>query len=75
MEGTRGTAGPGPRHRRNRKAGLQGTRAAVPVGGGARPDNEPTHRSKVAVRMAEAGGTDTTASRISHVIPPQYEST
>ena len=25
----------GPRHRRNRKAGLQGTRAAVPVGGGA----------------------------------------
>ena len=59
----------GPRHRRNRKAGLQGTRAAVPVGGGAWPDNEPTHRSKVAVRMAEAGGTDTTASRISHVIP------
>ena len=65
----------GPRHRRNRKAGLQGTRAAVPVGGGAWPDNEPTHRSKVAVRMAEAGGADTTASRISHVIPPQHEST
>ena len=61
-----------PRHRRDRKAGL---RAAVPVGGGAWPDNEPTHRSKVAVRMAEAGGTHTTASRISHAIPPQHEST
>ena len=46
----------GPRHRRNRKAGLQGTRAAVPVGGGAWPDNEPTRRSKLAVRMAEVGG-------------------
>ena len=46
----------GPRHRRNRKAGLRGTRAAVPVGGGAWPDNEPTRRSKLAARTAEVGG-------------------
>ena len=49
--------------RRDRRA-----RAATPVGGRARPDNEPTRRSKLAARMAEAGGTDTTASQISHVI-------
>ena len=39
-----------PRHRRDRKAELRGTRAAVPVGGGAWPDNEPTRRSKLAGR-------------------------
>ena len=42
---------------------------------GAWPDNEPTRRSKLAARTAEVGGADTTASRISHVIPPQHEST
>ena len=41
------------RHRRDRKAGL---RAAVPVGGGAWPDNEPKRRSKLAARTAEVGG-------------------
>ena len=45
-----------PQHRRDRKAGLRGTWAAVPVGGGARPDNEPTRRSKLAARTAEVGG-------------------
>ena len=64
-----------PQHRRDRKAGLRGTWAAVPVGGGARPDNEPTRRSKLAARAAEVGGADTTASQISHAIPPQHEST
>ena len=54
-----------PRHRRDRKAGL---RAVVPVGGGAWPDNEPKRRSKLTARTAEAGGTHTTASQISHVI-------
>ena len=39
-----------PRHRRDRKAELRGTRAAVPVGGGAWPDNEPKRRSKLAGR-------------------------
>ncbi len=39
------------------------------------PDNEPKRRSKLAARTAEAGGTDTTASQISHAIPPQHEST
>ena len=62
-----------PRRRRDRKAGLRGTRATVPVSGG--PDNEPTRRSKLAARTAEAGGTDTTTSQISHAIPPQHEST
>ena len=42
--------------------------ATAPVGGGAWPGFETAHRSKLAVRMAEAGGTDTTASQISHVI-------
>ena len=51
--------------------------AAVPAGGSgawprcpwaAGPDNEPKRRSKLAARTAEAGGTDTTASQISHVI-------
>ena len=60
------------RHRRDRKAGL---RAVVPVGGGAWPDNEPTRRSKLAARTAEVGGADTTASQISHAIPPQHEAT
>ena len=35
-----------------RSAGLRGTRAAVPVGGEAWPDNEPTRRSKLAARTA-----------------------
>ena len=61
-----------PRHQRDRKAGLW---AAVRVGGGAWPDNEPTRRSKRAARTAEVGGADTTASQISHAIPPQHEST
>ena len=55
-------------HRRGRGAWLRGARAAVRVGGGAWPDNEPKRRSKLAARTAEAGGTDTTASQISHVI-------
>ena len=55
VEGTGGTAGPGPRH---------------PWAAG--PDNEPTRRSKLAVRMAEAGGTETIASQISHVIYRGY---
>ena len=42
--------------------------AAAPVGGGTWLDNEPTRRSKRVVRTAEAGGTHTTASQISHVI-------
>ena len=41
-----------PRHRRDRKAGLRGTWAAVRVGGGAWLDNEPKRRSKVAARTA-----------------------
>ena len=83
MEGTGGTAGPG--------RGTGGTagpgRGAGEIGRpgcGARgprcpwaagPDNDPTRRSKLAARTAEAGGTDTTASQISHAIPPQHEST
>ena len=56
------------------------TQIPQPIGGrreacGAWPDNEPTRRSKLAARMAEAGGTDTTVSQISHAIPPQHEST
>ena len=39
------------------------------------PGNESTRRSKLAARMAEVGGADTTASQISHAIPPQHEST
>ena len=39
------------------------------------PGFELTRRSKLAARTAEAGGADTTASRISHAIPPQHEST
>ena len=50
-------------HRRDRRA-----RAAVRVGGGTWLDNEPTRRSKRVARTAEAGGTHTTASQISHVI-------
>ena len=53
---------------RHRRGGHQRDR-------GAWPDNEPTHRSKLAARTAEAGGTHTTASQISHAIPPQHEST
>lgn len=34
-----------------------------------------SQRGRLAVRTAEAGGTDTTASQISHAIPPQHEST
>ena len=63
VEGTRGTAGPG--------CGARGPRNPWAAG----PDNEPTRRSKLAARTAEVGGADTTASRISHVIPPQHEST
>ena len=57
--------------------GTRGRRrlAAAPVGGRAWPDNDPTRRSKLAARTAEAGGTDTTARYISHAIPPRYEST
>ena len=52
------------------------TQIPQPIGGrreacGAWPDNEPTRRSKLAARMAEAGGTDTTVSQISHAIPPR----
>lgn len=43
---------------------------AAPVGGEAWPDNEPKRRSKLAARTAEAGGSDTTASQISHATPP-----
>ena len=39
------------------------------------PDNDPTRRSKLAARTAEAGVLETTASQIPHAIPPQYEST
>ena len=43
--------------------------AAVPVGGGgAWPGFEATRRAELAARTAEAGGTDTTASQISHAI-------
>ena len=70
VEGTGGTAGPGPRHRRDRKAEL---RAAVPVGGGA------GQRANVPIEARGADGrsgrADTTASRISHAIPSQHEST
>ena len=73
VEGAGGTAGPG---RGTGEIGRPGCGARGPRNPwAAGPDNEPTRRSKVAVRMAEAGGADTTASRISHVIPPQYEST
>ena len=41
-----------PRRRRDRKAGLRGTQDAVPVAGGAWPDNEPKRRSKLAARTA-----------------------
>ena len=55
-------------HRRDRRAWPRHPWAAG-------PDNEPTRRSKLAARTAEAGGTDTTASQISHAIPPQHEAT
>ena len=42
-------------------------RAAVRVGGGAWPENELKRRS-LAAGTAEAGGADTTAIQISHVI-------
>ena len=48
----------------------------MPVGGGgAWAGFEMAHRSKLAARTAEAGGTDTTTSQISHAIPPRHEST
>ena len=74
MEGIGGTAGPGPRSTGEigrPSCGARGPRCPSAAG----PDNEPTCRSKLAARTAEVGGTDTTASRISHAIPPQHEST
>ena len=53
--------------------GIEEARLRHPWAAG--PDNDPTRRSKLAARTAEAGGTDTTASQISHAIPPQHEST
>ena len=69
--GTGGTAGPGPRG--TGEIGRPGCGPRCPWAAG--PDNDPTRRSKLAARTAEAGGTDTTASQISHAIPPQHEST
>ena len=54
--------------RRDRRAWMRCRQAAAPVGGRAWPDNEPKRRSKLAARTAEAGGADTAASQISHVI-------
>ena len=55
---------------RHRRGGHRRDRGAWPRHPwAAGPDNEPTRRSKLAVRMAEAGGTETTASQISHVKP------
>ena len=54
------------RHRRGGRRRDRRARPRNPWAAG--PDNEPTRRSKLAVRMAEAGGTETTASQISHVI-------
>ena len=84
MDGTGGTAGPGRGTGGTAGPGPRGTGEIGRPGCGARgprcpwaagPDNDPTRRSKLAVRMAEAGGTDTTTSQISHAIPPQHEST
>ena len=63
MEGTGGTAGPGPRHRRDRKAGLRGTRAAVPVGGGA---------GQRANAPIEARGADGRSGRHRHYRQPNF---
>ena len=66
MEGTGGTAWPGPRrcggYRRDRKAGRRGTQDAVPVAGKVWPDNEQKRRSKLAARTAR--GAD--GSRAAH---------
>lgn len=73
MEGTGGTAGPG------RGAGEIGrpgcgarrTRCPWPAGPGrttSRSADRSSRRGRIAARTAEAGGTDTTASQISHVI-------
>ena len=60
-------------HHRHRYGGCRRVRRAWPrCAWAAGPDNEPTRRSKLAVRMAEAGGTETTASQISHVIYRGY---
>ena len=66
-----GTAGPGSRG--TGEIGRPGCGPRCPWAAG--PDNDPTRRSKLAARTAEAGGTNTTASQISHAIPPQHEST
>ena len=88
VEGAGGTAGPGPRSTGEigrpgcGARGLRGTWAAVPVGGGAgQRANVPIEargadgRSGRPKWAAEVGGADTTASQISHAIPPQHEST
>ena len=54
---------------RHRRGGHRRDRGAWPRHPwAAGPDNEPTRRSKLTARTAEAGGTDTIASQISHVI-------
>ena len=62
-----------PRHRRDRKAGLRGTWAAVPVGG--RAGQRADAPSEARGADGRSGRADTAASRISHAIPPQHEST
>ena len=77
-------------HRRDRRAwprageigrpgcGARRTRCPWPAGPGrttSRSADRSSRRGRLAARTAEAGGTDTTASQISHAIPPQHEST
>ena len=59
-----------PRRRRDRKAGLRGARAAVPVAGGAWPDNEPKRRSKLAARTARCA--DGRSGRHRHHRQPNF---
>ena len=73
MEGTGGTAGPGRGAGEIGRPGCGARGPRCPWAAG--PGNESTRRSKLAVRMAEAGGTDTAASQISHAIRLGEDST
>ena len=59
-----------PWRRRDRKAGLRGTQDAVPVAGGAWPDNEPKRRSKLAARTDR--GADGRSGRHRHHRQPNF---
>ena len=59
-----------PRRRRDRKAGLRGAQAAVPVAGKVWPDNEPKRRSKLAARTDR--GADGRSGRHRHHRQPNF---